>query len=107
MQKIGLIPRDSRKLWPKNALADTLPQTRDQNAFSVVCFVADLWEENKKCENGQRIRHLAAFHVDMLAQQAKKDKTKSTDSKSEAISILKVGSQEDGTLKVTSKNEVE
>jgi len=58
----------------------------------VVCFVADLWEENKKCENGQRIRHLAAFNVDMLAQQAKKDKTKSTDSKSEAISILKVGS---------------
>ena len=56
----------------------------------VVCFVTDLWEENKKCDNGQRIRHLAAFNVDMLAQQAKKDKSKCPDSKSQAISILKV-----------------
>ena len=56
----------------------------------VVCFVTDLWEENKKCDNGQRIRHLAAFNVDMLSQQAKKDKSKCPDSKTQAISILKV-----------------
>ena len=56
----------------------------------VVCFVTDLWEEHKKCDNGQRIRHLAAFNVDMLAQQAKKDKSKCPDSKSQAIGILKV-----------------
>jgi len=56
----------------------------------VVCFVTDLWEENKKCDNGQRIRHLAAFNVDMLAQQAKKDKSKCPDSKSQAIGILKM-----------------
>ena len=59
----------------------------------MVCFITDLWEENKKCDNGQRIRHLAAFNVDMLSQQAKKDKSKCPDSKSQAISILKVSSK--------------
>ena len=53
-------------------------------------FVIKLWENERKNENGQQIRHLAAFYVDMVKLQAEQNDKNKTQFKNEALSVLKV-----------------
>jgi len=53
-------------------------------------FVLKLWENERHNDNGQQIRHLAAFYVDMTKQQAEEDENNKTHYKDEALSVLKL-----------------
>ena len=61
--------------------------------LSVVDFVRETWSKQKENTNGQQIRFLASFYVDMNAQFAREKQSQREKCKEEALSVLKVSSQ--------------
>ena len=57
---------------------------------SVVQYVTETWKKNSDNENGQQIRFLAGFYVDLNAQNARENEQDCDGFKQEALSVLKV-----------------
>ena len=56
----------------------------------MVDFVRETWSKQKENSNGQQIRFLASFYVDMNAQFAREKQSQREKCKEEALSVLKV-----------------
>ena len=75
--------------WKKQKVPSTITVVT-YRTDSVYDFVLKLWENERHNDNGQQIRHLAAFYVDMTKQQAEEDENNKTHYKDEALSVLKL-----------------
>jgi len=56
---------------------------------SVVQYVTETWKKNSDNDNGQQIRFLAGFYVDLNAQNARENEQDCDGFKQEALSVLK------------------
>ena len=67
------------------------PRKFKKNLFLlVVDYVTSCWAKSKDNQNGQQIRHLAAFYVDMMTENARLNDQDKDSHKQEALSVLKV-----------------